>query len=144
MSTVGIDRVVFGMTVNQAEKAIDGTLVAVSEVSDTQCYRVRPAGGPAGVEFTVTAGTIERVDLSNPSITTRSGAGVGSTEAELVELFGDRVSTESRAGGGNNVIFTPADASDAAFRVIFETDGTTVTRFRSGRVPQVEAENPCP
>lgn len=131
------------MTVNQAERAIEGTLVPVSEPFDPECYKVRPAGGPAGIEFTVTAGTIERVDLTNDTITTRSGAGVGSTESQLVELFGDRVHTEARAGGGNNIIFTPSDAADAAFRVIFETDGTTVTRFRSGRIPQVESVDYC-
>lgn len=143
VSTVGIDRVVFGMTVNQAERALEGELVPVTEPFNIECYKVRPAGGPVGLEFTVTAGTIERVDLSTDLITTRSGAGVGSTEESLRSLFGDSVHTEARPGGGNNIIFTPSDASDAAFRVIFETDGMTVGRFRSGRVPQVEPTDFC-
>ena len=143
VSTVGIDRVMFGMTLNQAERALEGELVPVSEPFNIECYKVRPAGGPVGVEFTVTAGTIERVDLSTDLVTTRSGAGVGSTEESLRSLFGDSVHTEARSGGGNNIVFTPSDASDAAFRVIFETDGTTVTRFRSGRVPQVEPTDFC-
>ena len=88
-------------------------------------------------------GTIERVDITTEDITTRSGAGVGSTEEELAELFGDSLTTEASETGGNQVIFTPSDDSDAQFRVIFETDGETVTSFRSGRVPQVLSTIPC-
>lgn len=143
VSTVGIDAVTFGMTVAQAEAALDGTLVPVDGVAEGDCYLVRPGGGPAGVELAVTLGTIERVDVSAPEITTRSGAGVGMTEDDLFALFGERLSSTPRSGGGNTVVFTPTDAGDQAFRVIFETDGTQVTSFRSGRVPQVEPHVPC-
>lgn len=143
VSTVGIDVVVFGMTVAQAEAALDGSLVPVSEPIDDACYQIRPAGGPAGVELTVTAGTIERVDVSTDLITTRSGAGVGMTEDELFALFGERLTSTPLPGGGNSIVFTPADEADAAFRVIFDTDGAVVTNYRSGRVPQVEPSSPC-
>lgn len=142
VSTVGIDVVTFGMTIAQAEAALDGILVPVDAVSG-ECFLVRPGGGPAGVELVVTAGTIERVDITNPEITTRSGAGVGMAEDALLALFGERLTSTPRAGGGNTIVFTPADAGDAAFRVIFETDGSAVTSFRSGRVPQVEPLSPC-
>lgn len=143
VSTVGIDAVTFGMTISQAEAALAGTLVPVDGATEGDCYLIRPGGGPAGVELTVTLGTIERVDVTAPEITTRSGAGVGMTEDDLFALFGDRLTSSPRTGGGNTIVFTPADAGDAAFRVIFETDGSMVTSFRSGRVPQVEATAPC-
>jgi hypothetical protein len=143
VSTVGIDVVAFGMTVSQAETALGGTLVPVTDEIDGECFLIRPGGGPTGVELAVTAGTIERVDITNPEITTRSGAGVGMPEEELLALFGERLTSTPRAGGGNTVVFTPADAGDAAFRVIFETDGTAITSFRSGRVPQIEPAIPC-
>ncbi len=143
VSTVGIDRITFGMTLNQAMRAVEATLVPVSDIVNIECYRVRPEGGPAGVVLAVTSGTIERVDITTPLITTRSGAGVGSTEDELFGLFGDKLTSTPREGGGNTLTFTPADAGDDQFRVIFETDGTTVTTFRSGRVPQVEPASLC-
>jgi hypothetical protein len=130
------------MTLARASEALGAELVPVNEASG-ECYLVRPAGGPLGIELTVKAGTIERVDISSPLITTRSGAGVGSTEDELFALFGDRLSSAPRAGGGNDLIFTPADANDAAFRVIFATDGTATTSFRSGRVGVIEAATSC-
>lgn len=141
VTTVGIDAVVFGMTVNQANEAVGGEFVPVDAASG-DCFLVRPQGGPLGVVLTVTQGTIERVDITNPDITTRSGAGVGMTEQGLAELFGASLTTVP-SDGGNQVIFTPSDAGDAQFRVIFETNGETVTSFRAGRVPQVEPTTPC-
>ena len=143
VSTVGIDALTFGMTLNQATSALGAEFVPVSEPVDATCDTYIPAGGPAGVILTVTEGTIERVDVTNDMITTRSGAGVGMSEQGLTDLFGDRLTTAVRQGGGNTITFTPADASDAEFRVIFETDGSVVTTFRSGRLPQVAPFNPC-
>lgn len=143
VSTVGIDAVFFGMTLNQASAAVAAEFVPTSEPVDPACQTYVPAGGPAGVVLTVTAGTVERVDITNETLTTRSGAGVGMTEQGLSDLFGDRLTTAAREGGGNTITFTPADPSDAEFRVIFETDGTSVTTFRSGRLPQVTPVSPC-
>ena len=141
VTTVGIDAVVFGMTINQANEAVGGEFVPIGEANN-ECFLIRPAGGPLGVQLTVTQGTIERVDITNPRITTRSGAGVGMTEQGLADLFGASLTTQP-SGGGNQVIFTPSDEGDAQFRVIFETDGETVTSFRAGRVPVVEPTIPC-
>lgn len=142
VSTVGIDAVTFGMTLARAENAVAGSFVPV-DAANQECYLVRPSGGPNGVLLTVTAGTVERVDVTNPEITTRSGAGVGMSEDGLYSLFGDNLTTESSDTGGNRVVFTPSDSSDAEFRVIFETDGEVVTSFRSGRLPQVDSTTPC-
>ena len=141
VTTVGIDAVVFGMTVNQANEAVGGEFVPIGETNN-ECFLIRPAGGPLGVQLAVTLGTIERVDITNPDITTRSGAGVGMTEQGLADLFGASLTTVPTSNG-NQVIFTPSDEGDAQFRVIFETDGETVTSFRAGRVPQVEPTTPC-
>lgn len=143
VSTVGIDAVFFGMTLNQASNAVQAEFAPVSEPVDPVCDTYVPTGGPAGVILTVTAGTVERVDITNPDLTTRSGAGVGLTEQGLFDLFGDSLTSVARDGGGNTITFTPSDASDAEFRVIFETDGTMVTTFRSGRLPQVTPASPC-
>jgi len=143
VSTVGIDALFFGMTLNQAQSAVEAEFEPVTEPVDPVCHTYRPAGGPAGVILTVTAGTVERVDITNDTLTTRSGAGVGMTEQALFDLFGDSLTQTVREGGGNTITFTPSDASDAEFRVIFETDGNVVTTFRSGRIPQVSPSTPC-
>jgi hypothetical protein len=140
VSTTGFDTVVFGMNIAQAEAAAGARLLPDDTITaGVGCRAVSPEGGPPGVVFTLTAGTIERVDVRTPSTnTTRSGAGIGTTVAQLQALFTDRLAAE-----GTSYVFTPRDAGDAAFRVIFETDGTTVTAFRAGRVPQVLTPTPC-
>ena len=143
VSTVGVDAVSFCMTLNHARNAVGADFAPVTEPVDPACHLYVPAGGPSGITLTVTAGTVERADITTPDLTTRSGAGVGMSEQGLFDLFGDRLTSAPRDGGGNTITFTPADASDAAFRVIFETDGDSVTSFRSGRVPQVNPTTPC-
>ena len=65
------------------------------------------------------------------------------SEEGLFSLFGDRLTSEASDTGGNRIVFTPSDPGDAAFRVIFETDGSVVTSYRSGRLPQVDSTTPC-
>lgn len=68
---------------------------------------------------------------------------MGLTEDELFALFPNNLTSQPGDSGGNTIVFTPSDAGDAAFRVIFETDGSVVTSFRSGRVPQIEPATAC-
>jgi hypothetical protein len=142
VSTTGLDTVTFGMSLPQAEKAA-GTRLLPDPASATtrECAVVVPEEGPAGVSFTLYKGTIERVDLAGAAkIKTRSGAGVTTTVAQLQSLYGDRVAA---ASGTTTYVFTPVDPADAAYRVVFETDGSAVTSFRAGRVAVVTPAAPC-
>ncbi|MCP5029274.1 MAG: hypothetical protein GY929_23620 [Actinomycetia bacterium] len=141
LSTVGLDTVTFGMTVRAAEAAA-GTIM-VTEGDGGECYRVHPEDGPEGVTFMVTDGTIERIDVDAGLVSTRSGYGIGTPARQILDAFGDRMTVESSPSGGQRLVFIPADESDQAFRVIFDTDGTTVTALRAGRVPMVEWDA-CP
>ncbi len=144
VSTVGLDEVLFGMTVNAASTAAGVCLIADGE-ANADCHYVQPAGGPDGVGFMVTNGTIERVDIIAGTIATRSGAGIGKTEQQILDLFPGKIeTTASPFGDGNQLAFIPSDADDQQFRVIWETDTDgVVTQFRSGRRPQVERINGC-
>ena len=63
---------------------------------------------------------------------------------QLYELFGARLlATPYADGSGNSIQFIPVDESDADYRVIFETNGTTVTSMRAGRLPVVAPSEPC-
>lgn len=142
LSTVGLDTVTFGLTVTQAEAASGHEMVACAPVSD--CYRVTPTGAPAGISFVVDEGTIERVDIVDDSpITTLSGAGIGTTAAELDELFGDQLEQVDLGGGRTDVIFVPSDENDQEFRVAFTLLDGVVETLRSGRVPLVLEAEPC-
>jgi hypothetical protein len=142
VSTVGFDTITFGMTLNRAARAAGTNFTPLSNPDD--CYYVQPNEGLTGVIFLVTDGTIERVDISNPNIGTRSGLGIGTTQQELIERFGAQLSvTPSTAGVGTELAFVPEDEGDKDFRVIWESDGEVVTSLRAGRVPQVLPFHAC-
>lgn len=143
ISTVGLDKVQFGMTLADAEKAAGSKLV--TDAPKSNCYAVKPEQGAAGVTFLISDGRVESVTIEAPPIATKSGAKVGSTEAQIKELYPGQIETQPRLDGqpGNQLVFTPKDAADAKFRLVFFTDGTTVSSYRAGRVPQVLAATGC-
>ena len=141
ISTVGLDTVNFGMTVFQAERAAGTQMIPCNPVSE--CYRVTPVDAPEGVSFVVHDGTIERVDIASGPITTVSGVGIGTEESRIIELFGDQIEREVIDDATTDLVFVPADESDAEFRVIFTISNGVVQTFRSGRIPLVFDANPC-
>ena len=144
LTTVGLGPLFFGMHPDVAAEAIPTVWTGGATDGTPRCYLIAPANGPGGLVFTVYNSSIERVDVTNSSISTRSGASVGSTEAQLHELFGERLVVSPKAdGSGNSIQFVPVDEADAAYRVIWETDGTSVTSMRAGRLPAVAPAEPC-
>ena len=141
VSTVGLDEVTFGLTVSQAEAAAGTPMIPCEPVAE--CYRVIPAVAPPGITFTVTEGTVERVDISDEPITTRSGVGVGTSADEVVELFGDSLEREVNDDGSVDLVFVPSSESDAEFRVIFTVRDEVVETYRSGRLPGIADRFPC-
>ncbi len=141
ISTVGLDTVHFGMTVFQAEQAAGTPMIPCEPVSE--CYRVTPVDAPEGVSFVVHEGTIERVDIASGPITTRSGIGIGTDESQIIQLFGDQIERTPIDDATTDLVFIPADESDAEFRVIFTITDGVVQTFRSGRVPLVLDAMPC-
>ena len=143
LTTLGLDEMFFGDPVDFAAEVADTVWTGLpAEGSRPQCYTVQPQGGPAGIHFTVMDGSIERVDITNPIITTRSGAGVGFSEAALIDLFGDSLDIEDVVGA-KQMTFVPTDAADQAFRIIWVTDGNAVISMRAGRTTIVTPSSPC-
>lgn len=48
-----------------------------------------------------------------------------------------------RDASGKYLIATPAASADAGFRIVFETDGASVLKYRAGRLPEVEWVEGC-
>ena len=152
VSLRGIGPVLVGMTVSQASKAAAVALVADGLPDpDSECGFVHPKGGrPKGLSFMVTGASdeegeagqtdrIARVDVDSTVFKTRSGMGVGNTEAEVKAAYPDRIKVEPHkyVDEGHYLVYQPQDAADARFGLVFETDGTKVTSFRAGRQPEV-------
>ena len=117
------------------------------QVSET-CYHVTPPADEeayAGVSFMVVDDVISRVEIGGDSVvTTRSGAGIGISEASLQSMFpGQLESTETTAGGGTGLQFVPHDEEDAEYRVVFLIEDDVVTGYRAGILPAVGYVESC-
>lgn len=142
VSTVGLDNVTFGMTVEGAQRAAGTRFTPITPRGD--CFLATPDSAPTGITFWIVGSTLERVDVNTPAITTRSGAGLGDSETRIFELFGERIHTQPLPdGSGNLLAYIPKDTPDRQFRVMFQTDGERVIRLWSGRLPWVEWMTGC-
>ena len=132
------------MTLPEASAAAGRPIVA-KPGSTSECGYADPEGGPEGVSFMVVSDRVARVDVTGGPVKTRSGAGVGDTEAQVQARYADKleVSPHKYVPGGHYLTLVPADAADAGFRLIFETDGSKVTRFRAGKEPEVSYVEGC-
>lgn len=139
--------VVIGMTVEEAITAagipLDGQLEP--EISDT-CYYVTPDASLKGISFMVFEDVIARIEIDEPAtVTTRSGAGIGTTADELAEMYPDNLQEANEAVfDGQAVGFVPNDDSDAEYRIFFELDEEgVVVRYRVGIKPAVDFIEGC-
>lgn len=137
----GAGRVTFGMTVAEASRAAGDHLKQEDTGHDDpwECGYVTP-DHTEGLSFMTAHGRVVRADVINPSIRTRSGIGVGSSEAVVRRAYGSQIRTEPHPYGDKGdhyLIFVPRDRADRDYRVIFETWGGTVSTFRSGMLPAV-------
>ena len=143
----GIGTVRVGMTIAEASKAAGTKLIRESGYeTNLSCFYVKPQGEPKDIGFMVTNKRISRVDVwNNKSITTLSGAKIGDTESRIKSLYPRQiqVTPHEYVQAGHYLTFVPKDASDKNYRVVFETDGKKVTRFRSGKLPEVEFVEGC-
>ena len=139
VTTGGLGPIRIGMNPQEANVAAGYGLQL--DFVDDSCSYLMAAPVLDNVGFMVFDGTIARVDIfPGSNITTRSGARIGMTEAQIKSLFGDKIETSGHpyTALGKYLTFVPTDEQDKNFRVIFETDENgIVTSYRAGRLPEV-------
>jgi hypothetical protein len=86
---------------------------------------------------------LARLDVTQPGIATEAGVVVGDSVVSVRERYGEKVWTSPHkytyeAGGQYLTVQIPGD-----HRLVFETDGKVVTRYRVGRTPEVEWVEGC-
>lgn len=130
------------MTLEQANAALGNDLAIPAKLEE--CDYVRPKSGPKGIAFMVEQRRISRVDVSEGDIATSAGARIGDSEAKIQSLYPGRVAVQPhKYTDGHYLVVTPASPADSAYRIVFETDGSKVLRYRSGRQPAVQYVEGC-
>ncbi|WP_413172316.1 hypothetical protein [Anabaena azotica] len=152
----GIGAVKAGMNLPEAAAAANARLYVSASPSDS-CYYLEAEGDIKGISFMVTkdeaksrqkyitSDVIARVDIDDPRVTTVSGAKIGDTEARIKSLYPGqiKVTPHNYVQNGHYLTLIPKDKADQNYRVVFETDGQRVTRYRSGKLPEVEFVEGC-
>jgi hypothetical protein len=130
-----------GMSVAEARAALGGEL---PEPADRECDHVRPPRGPHGVLLMIVGGQVARVEVTDTTVVTEAGARVGDTEARINALYPGRVRTgPHKYVDGHYLVIRRGTGADSIYRLVFETDGRRVTRYRGGRFPEVEWVEGC-
>ena len=139
VSEYGFGPVKIGMTVDEAATALGSKLVGRGTPS--VCYFVRPENEPAGIMFMVTDGRIARVDVTDSPIPTAAGVRMGDPEGKIEMVYPGSVESQPHKYTDGHYLIVGFQQSGN--RIIFETDGTKVTRYRAGKQPEVDWLEGC-
>lgn len=142
ITTAGYGPVKIGMSVEAAAQALGTKLVAEGPVDDPECHYLRPEPAVEGLWFMISNDRVVRIEVNAPGITTRSGLGVGDSEAHVKELLPSVEVTPHKYVAPDGSYLTVWSANHKA-AVRFETLQGKVTSFYAGQVPQVEYVEGC-
>lgn len=128
----------------RARDALGVTVDAAGNALTATCTYVRAGRLPAGVGVMANNGEVARVDVDSGRVATAEGARVGDSEARIRSLYVGRLSMEPhKYAQGRYLIVTPRAPADSTYRIVFETDGRVVTKYRAGRLPEVQWVERC-
>ena len=136
----GVGPIHAGMTVAQVNAAIGGGFAAPKGGASGCTYAVLTKA-PRGLWVMLENGKVARVEVRSGSIPTSTGARIGDSESRIKTLYPGATATPHKYTAGGH--YLTVMGSDPANRIVFETDGSKVTTFRSGRTPAVEYVEGC-
>lgn len=139
----GVGPVRYGMSLAEARAALGDSLAGVPPGDG--CEYTMPASAPLGVSFMFENGRLVRVDVDSAGVRTAAGAEVGMTEAEIRARYptGLEIRPHKYDDAGHYLMYAGPQGTDSTLRLVFETDGERVRRFRAGVRPAVEYVEGC-
>ena len=138
----GIGAIRVGMTIDQLRRAV-GDIPGANPTAD--CSYVRPTTAPPGVSVMLARGQVARVDVDSAGVRSDAGVAVGDRTARVADAYAGRLVTmpHKYVPGGQYLTVRSTSPPDSLRRMVFETENGRVTRFRAGRVPEVEWIERC-
>jgi hypothetical protein len=136
--------ITLGTPLHAVSLALRESLTVAYDTYDYPCDYLVPRTLPVGTSLMVVSDTVVRVDVDTLSVPTSTGIRIGSPDGDVRAAYAGRVREKPHAyTSGAYLVVTPAGAADSAFRLVFETHDGRVTRFRAGRLPEVEWIEGC-
>lgn len=138
----GIGAIRIGMTADELRGAV-GDVPGANPTAD--CSYVRPTGAPAGVSVMLAHGQVARVDIDSAGVRSDAGVAVGDSAAKVADAYATRMTATAHkyVPGAQYLTVRSVSPADSSRRMVFETENGRVTRFRTGRVPEVEWVERC-
>ena len=144
LSFDGLGPVRIGMTASQVRAAVAAPVESDEKDSEPGCYYVLPRVG--GIAFMMLKDRLGRIDVHSGSWRTLSGVRIGTTEAQVRRVHGDRLIVEPHhytGPVGKYMIVRPQQERYRGLELLFETDGAIVTAFRAGTEEAVTLVEGC-
>jgi hypothetical protein len=136
----GIGPILYGMAVADARAALGDTLGDPTPTD--RCVYLVPAGVPPGLRFMAQNGRIVRADVESTGVRTEAGGEVGMSEADVRSRYPAAVVRPHKYDSAGRYLIV-RDTTDSSRRLVFETDGQRVVRYRGGVMPPVEYVEGC-
>ncbi|HYW05449.1 MAG TPA: hypothetical protein VE913_00760 [Longimicrobium sp.] len=141
----GIGPLRVGMTADEARAALGGDFTVLATTPGMRpdpaaCTYATSGRLPAGVRVMVEGEKVARVEVDSGTVASAAGARIGDTEARVRELYPRVRSGPHKYTAGH---YLTVLAADTTRRLVFETDGQKVLRFRGGSTPRVEYVEGC-
>jgi hypothetical protein len=122
--------------------ATAGDSAAASNPKHAACRFAHPKSFPLGAKVMLLEDVVVRIDIDSAGIRTAEGAQVGDPESRVLELYRGRIASlpHKYISGGHNLVVRQPNLPN---RIVFETDGRRVLRYRVGRPPGVDLVEGC-
>ncbi len=144
VSTAGYGPARPGMSAAELGRALGVEVAPPAAADEPLCYYAATEPELPGIVIMMSDGRVARFDVDAPDVVTKSGFGVGTTEAQILEALGaDAVEVTPHKYTGPEGHYLTVWTDDRTAAVRFETDGAKVTRFYAGRVPEVTYVEGC-
>lgn len=142
----GVGPIRIGMTLEEATDALGLPVVPLGSNASGECAYYQPDTVAQALGLMVVDNRVIRVDVwPGSSLATVSGVTIGTTEAELKDLYPGQIEeTANPYTQGKFLTFVPQDPELALFRLVFETDAQgKVVQYRTGQFPAVTWPDGC-
>jgi hypothetical protein len=140
----GYGAIRIGASAEQLADAIGSKIPPSHSPDERECRYVMLAALPSGMRVMLVHDSVARIDITAVGPRTAGGIGIGDAEPHVVAAYGDRATVRPNkyTGPVGHDIIVNATA-DSTHRLIFETDGKKVVRYRAGRQPAVDLVEGC-
>jgi len=138
----GIGRIRVGMPVDELQRAAGDV---PTPPTGAECTYVRPAGAPRGVSVMLANGRVVRIDVDSAGVQSDAGVAVGDSSEAVNQAYAGRITVTPHkyVAGGRYLTVRAVSPADSTLRIVFESEAGRITRFRSGRIPEVELLERC-